>query len=163
MVGEVNTRSWLLSRTQTLKKYKLKWVYQPKLLPTYILAIVFWWYLLLKPLNVVISPGLAQCRRKGPFGFVDRWREELGGLIFCVDKEENEWNLREKNNTKKQNKKKTTQKTKMKLKKQNKTNLCITNAFAFERLRFPCVSFIFFFFNHFRRGCFKQMSRLCKF
>ena len=159
MVGEVNTRSWLLSRTQTLKKYRLKWVYQPKLLPTYILAIVFRWYLLVKPLNLVISPGLAQCRRKGPFGFVDRWREELGGLIFCVDKEENEWNLREK----KQYKKKTTQKTKMKLKKQNKTNLCITNAFAFERLRFPWVSFIFFFFNHFRRGCFKQMSRLCKF
>ena len=160
MVGEVNTRSWLLSRTQTLKKYKLKWVYQPKLLPTYILAIVFRWYLLVKPLNLVISPGLAQCRRKGPFGFVDRWREELGGLIFCVDKEENEWNLREKKQYKKKQKK-TTQKTKMKLK--NKTNLCITNAFAFERLRFPCVSFIFFFFNHFRRGCFKQMSRLCKF
>lgn len=120
MVGEVNTRSWLLSRTQTLKKYKLKWVYQPKLLPTYILAIVFRWYLLVKPLNLVISPGLAQCRRKGPFGFVDRWREELGGLIFCVDKEKNEWNLREKNNTKKKQKNNTENKNETEETKQNK-------------------------------------------
>lgn len=162
MVGEVNTRSWLLSRTQTLKKYKLKWVYQPKLLPTYIRAIVFRWYLLVKPLNLVISPGLAQCRRKGPFGFVDRWREELGGLIFCVDKEKNEWNLREKKQYKKKTKK---QHRKQKWNRRNKTKQ--TYVWQTRSPLKGCAShlFLFFssFFNHFHRGCFKQMSRLCKF
>ena len=101
--------------------------------------------------------------KKGAF-WVCRQMERGVGRAHILCRWRRKWvKFTGKNNTKKKQPKKKTQKTKMKLKKQNKTNLCITHAFAFERLRIPWFFFFSSFFNHFHRGCFKQMSRLWNF